>query len=128
MKSGWNAPKLKDPKRQTLGKLNWLACMSRPEISFTVSDVSSRITTASIADVKLINKAIKFLKSHTCHITVPKFNLNNLSIKVFNDASFNNHKGGQSQGGYITWENLHQFLGVQIKFVVLSAQHLQLRL
>jgi len=32
-----------------IGKLNWLAFMSRPEIGFTVSDVSSQITTATIS-------------------------------------------------------------------------------
>ena len=89
--------------RQSLGKLNWLACMSRPEISFTVSNVSTRITTATIDDVKLINKTIKFLKSQDCHITVPKLDLNNLSIKVFTDASFNNLEGGQSHGGHIVF-------------------------
>ena len=89
--------------RQSLGKLNWLACMSRPEISFTVSDVSSRITTATIADIKVINKTIKFIKSNPCHITIPRLDLNNLGIKLFTDASFNNLEGGQSQGGHIVF-------------------------
>lgn len=87
--------------RQALEKLNWLACMSRPEINFTVSDVSSRILTVTIIDVKFINKTIKLLKSDTCHITVPKLNLNNLNIKALTDASFNNQEGDQSQGGYV---------------------------
>ena len=89
--------------RRLLGKLNWLACMSRPEISFTVSDVSSRVTTAKLSDIKVINKTIKFLKSYKGFITIPKLNLNELTIKVFTDASFNNIEGGQSQGGYIVF-------------------------
>ena len=86
-----------------IGKLNWLACMSRPEISFTVSDVSSRITTATIEDIKSINKTIKLVKSNQSFITIPKLNTNNLTIKVFSDASFNNLENGYSQGGYIAF-------------------------
>ena len=87
--------------RRMIGKLNWLACMSRPEISFTVSDISSRITTATLSDIKLINKTIKFIKSNKNSIMIPKLDLNNLTIKVYTDASFNNLDGGYSQGGEV---------------------------
>jgi len=66
-----------------------------------VSDVSSQITTATISDIKIINKTIKFVKSHKSLITVPKLDLNSLAIKVLTDASFNNLDGRHSQGGYI---------------------------
>merc|ERR1712026_514830 len=39
--------------------------------------------------------------SQKSFITVPELDLNNLTIKVFTDASFNNVDGGLSQGGYI---------------------------
>ena len=87
--------------RKTLGQLNWLAGMTRPEISFTVSDISSRIRDATISDIKRINKIVKFLKSHRSYIQIPVLDLNSLSIKVFADASFNNLHNGQSQGGHI---------------------------
>jgi len=80
--------------RRMIGKLYWLAIMSRTEISFTVSDVSSRITTATISDITIINKTIKFVKTHKSFITVLKLDLNSLAIKVFTDASFNNLDGG----------------------------------
>ena len=87
--------------RKAIGKLNWLAGMTRPEISFTVSDVSSRITSAKISDIKLINKTIKFLKTTEGFIKIPKLDVTSLKIKVFTDASFNNLMDGQSQGGHI---------------------------
>lgn len=87
--------------RRIIGKLNWLAGMSRPEISFVVSDVSSRVQAANISDVKLVNKTIKFLKSHKSYMKIPKLNLNSLEIKVFTDASFNNLIDGKSQGGHL---------------------------
>lgn len=87
--------------RKAIGKLNWLACMTRPEISFTVSDISSRITSATISDVKLTNKTIKFLKTTKGYIKIPRIELSSLKLMVYADASFNNLGNGHSQGGHI---------------------------
>ena len=78
----------KSKLRRIIGKLNWLAYMSRPEISFIVSDVSSRIQTANHSDVKLVNKTVKFLKSYKNFIKIPKLDLSSLSIKLFTDANY----------------------------------------
>ena len=86
--------------RKAIGKLNWLAGMTRPEISFTVSDVSSRITSATIADIKLVNKTIKFLKTTRSYIKIPRIEWCDLKLLVFADASFNNLGNGLSQGGH----------------------------
>ena len=48
--------------RGVLGQLNWIANMTRPDISYTVSSLSSCITHATIADIKTANKAVKFVK------------------------------------------------------------------
>ena len=86
--------------RGALGQLNWLAGMSRPEISFSVSDVSSRIRSSVIADIMLINKVIKFVKNTSGFITIPKLDIRSVKIASFSDASFNNLHDGGSQGGY----------------------------
>ncbi len=69
--------------RGALGKLNWLAGMTRPEISFAVSDGSAHVQSATVADIKNINKTIKFVKSTANHIKFSPLDLNNLNMKVF---------------------------------------------
>ena len=57
--------------RGALGQLNWLANMTRPDISFMVSKLSSNVTQATIADVKDANKVIKFVKDTPSKLTFP---------------------------------------------------------
>ena len=87
--------------RKALGQLNWLANISRPEISFTVSEISSRVNSSSVSDLLSVNKAIKFVQTTQGHLTIPNLNLNAISIHVYADASFNNLAEGHSQGGQI---------------------------
>ena len=89
--------------RGAIGKLNWLAGMTRPEISFAVSYGSSHIQSATIADIKNINKVIKFVKSTPSYIRLSPLNLKNIHLKVFTDASFNNLHNGSSQGGHVVF-------------------------
>ena len=69
--------------RQVIGKLNWVAGMTRPEISFTVSEISSRIGSATLDDIKRINKTVKFLQSTSGFITIPKLDFKSIKVKVF---------------------------------------------
>ena len=75
--------------------------MTRPEISFTVSELSSRVNSATISDLLYVNKAIKFVQTTESYITIPKLDLSSTSILVYTDASFNNLTDGHSQGGQI---------------------------
>ena len=50
--------------RKALGQLNWLAGITQPEISFTVSELSSRVNSATISDLLSVNKAIKFVQTN----------------------------------------------------------------
>ena len=79
--------------------------MTRPEISFEVCQVSTRVKNATVADILSINKVIKFVKSTPSSISIPKLGLKSLSITVFADASFNNLPDGGGQGGYIIFLN-----------------------
>ena len=67
--------------RETLGQLNWIACMTRPEISFEV------------------NKLMKFLKTTPNAILIPSINIDKSYIVGFSDASFGKLHNGGSQGG-----------------------------
>ena len=76
--------------RGALGKINWVAGMSRPEISYHICHISTRVKNATIADIFTINKVIKFIKSTPSHITIVVMNLESLQLLLYSDASFNN--------------------------------------
>ena len=86
--------------RGIVGQLNWLAGISRPEISFQVSELSSRVKISTISDLKSANKVVKFVKMNPSYIIFPKLR-GPLTLKVFVDASFANLHDGGSQGGNI---------------------------
>ena len=86
--------------RGALGKINWVARMSRPQISYQVCEISTRVKNSTIADKFTINKLIKFIKSTRSHITIPAMNLESPQLLLYSVASFNNLPDGGSQGGH----------------------------
>ena len=89
--------------RGLIGQLNWLANITRPEISYDVSRISSNIKSATIADVKWTNKVLKFVQTKPAHIHYPSLQLQDADIVVYTDASFNNNTSGSSQGAHIVF-------------------------
>ena len=89
--------------RCAIGQLNWLACITRPDISFDVSVASSKIRKATIEEILNINKIITKVKATECSIRFPKLNLDSLKIISYSDASFNNLQNAGSQGGHIVF-------------------------
>ena len=87
--------------RCAIGQLNWLACITRPDIAFDVSVASSSIKTATLADILKVNKIITKVKSNECSIRFPKLDLSSIKIISYSDASFNNLPKAGSQGGHI---------------------------
>ena len=87
--------------RGVLGQLNWIANMTRPDISYTVSSLDSCITQATFANVKTANKAVKFVKDTPSQMKFPALCPVTIGIVAHTDASFNNHDDGGSQGGQI---------------------------
>ena len=77
--------------------------MSRPEISYHVCEISTRVKNAAIADIFTINKVIKFIKPTPSYITIPVKNLESLQLLLYSDASFNNLPDRGSHGGYIVF-------------------------
>ena len=86
--------------RGALGKINRVAGISRPTISyqFVRSAPESKMQQSEIFT---INKVIKLMKSTPSHITIPVMNLESLQLLLYSDASFYNLPDGGTQGGYI---------------------------
>ena len=106
--------RLKDPQkrlnddevkllRSALGQLNWIANMTRPDISFTVSKVSAHIKDAAVSHVKEINKLIKHVKDTPSSVTFLTLDIASTRVVAFTDSSFNNLDDGGSQGGQIVF-------------------------
>ena len=76
--------------RSAVGQLNWVAGISRPDISFSVCEASTKFKQATVADVLYVNKIIKNVKNSTNEIRFPQLNGNNIELQLFTDASFNN--------------------------------------
>ena len=57
--------------RSAIGKLNWLANISRPEIQFKVSNISAKVTKATAQDIRETKKIIKFAKSNNYNSISP---------------------------------------------------------
>ena len=75
--------------------------MSRPDISFSVCEASTKFKQVTIADVIYVNKIIRNVKNFNHVIKFPQLNLENLKLQLFTNASYNNLPNGGSQGGQI---------------------------
>jgi len=87
--------------RSVVGQLNWLANITRPEISFQVSSISSKFQSATISEIKDVNKVVEFVRNNPSSIKFPPLNPDDIKVTMYSDASFNNLDDGYSQGGYI---------------------------
>ena len=87
--------------RSIIGQLNWIACITRPDISFDVSQASSNVKNATIRDIVSINKIVKRVKNKDSFIKFSPLDLKSIHLKSFSDSSFNNLIDGASQGGHI---------------------------
>ena len=82
-----------------VGKLNWLATISRPDISFDVSYLSACLPEATFGDVAFTNKLISKVQSEAISIHYPALDKQSLHIQVYTDGSFNSLPNNGSQGG-----------------------------
>ena len=85
--------------RSAIGKLNWLAVQSRPDISYSVSILASKLKEATVKELMYANKVIRYCKMTDKCLYFPKLDLENLQIKCYADASFGKLPDGGSQGG-----------------------------
>ena len=87
--------------RSAVGKLNWISGISRPDIGFSVTDISTS-KKANVENMLKTNKVIMHIKNTPTDIKFPVFtSLNDLYIKVYTDASYANCDDKGSMGGHI---------------------------
>ena len=87
--------------RNATGQLNWVAGISRTEISFSVCEASTKSKNATVADAYHVNKIIRNVKSTENCIKLSRLDLITFQLKLFNDANVNNLPNGSRQGGQI---------------------------
>ena len=71
---------------RAVDQLNWIAGISRPDISYSVCKASTEFKNATVADVYYINKTIRNIKSTKNCIKFPRLDLKTLQLKLFTDA------------------------------------------
>ena len=86
--------------RKIVGQLNWLASQSRPDLSFDVCQLSTKLNQATVHDLIFANKTLKKANSQSLLL---KFNrlCYPVNLVAFCDASYTNLPDGSSQGGSI---------------------------
>ena len=90
--------------RSALGKLNWLATQTRPDLSYQVSELTSALRSRQVSTIHDINKAIRKAKKESSQLVIPRLSdLSKCKLVTYSDASFANVDGTKSQGGYITF-------------------------
>ena len=75
--------------RQQTGKINWAATQSRPDLSYSVVELSMKFKNGTLADLKKTNKAMMKLAARPTKILFPKLT-GDLSIITYSDAAFQN--------------------------------------
>ena len=61
------------------------------------------MNSGTISDITKLNKVLTHIKSEKSYIKFPSLNIDSGSIRIYTDASFNNHSNGGSQGGQIVF-------------------------
>ena len=63
-----------------VGQLKWVAGISRPDISFSICEASTKFKQTTVAHVIYFKKIIKNIRNSKNEIRFPKLNLNNIII------------------------------------------------
>ena len=95
--SGRNSCKVNDLERKEIrrvvGELLWVSLMTRPDLSFDINQLSTRITTATIKDLKDAQRLVYKAKLDPISLNFTRLgNKDDQKIKLFTDASFNNQE------------------------------------
>ena len=87
--------------RSLVGKLNWVAQHTRPELAYMVSDLSKAFQGGSMKEMRKLLKVARKMKEVEGRVKLDRINLGEESWEVYADASFGNVEGVDSQIGYI---------------------------
>ena len=112
--SGRNSHKVNETERKIIrrvvGELLWVSLMTRPNLSFEVNKLSSDIMNATIKELKDAKRLVEKAKLEPIVLNFTKLgHKDNLRIKLFTDASFNNQDGKlkSTEGRVLVLENLN---------------------
>lgn len=83
--------------RRLTGKINWAASQTRPDLSYSVVELSTKFKKGELGDLKKANKAIVRLTSSPIKVLFPKIT-GGLKIVVYSDAAFQNLPDQTSSG------------------------------
>ena len=89
--------------RSSIGKLQWVATQTRPDIAFRVSDLSMRYKFDTAQSISRINKLVRELQFEaSLGLIIPRIeDLKTCAVSVYSDASLSNNCDGSTQGGFI---------------------------
>ena len=93
--------------RQIVGQLNWAVQGSRPEMSFDIILLSTKLQQGKVEDLLRAIKKVNRMKDINSFLTFPKLNKSSeIKVVVFTDASMGNINDGTGSIGayvYIVW-------------------------
>ena len=89
--------------RSTIGRLNWIANNTCPDILFDLCCLSSTVKSATVKDLLFINKLVNKVKSNPAVLRFKKIDLDDAKFICYNDSSFGNLINGGSQGGFVIY-------------------------
>ena len=91
--------------RQMIGQLNWAVQGSRPEMSFDMIQMSTKLKQGRVEDLVRAIKKINRMKDICSFLTFPKLNKSSeIKIVVFTDAAMGNiNDGSGSIGAFVVW-------------------------
>lgn len=94
--------------RRVVGELLWVSLMTRPDLSFEVNQLSSKISEATIKELKEAKRLVEKAKLEPITVNFTKLGpKEDLKIKLFCDASYNNQdsKLRSTEGRVLLLEN-----------------------
>ena len=89
--------------RSLCGQMLWVSSQTRPDMAYYTCIASTTLNSATIGDLKLVNKSIDYMKKNKLTLRYPKLDLSIVSIVVFCDAAYGNLRDGSSQGAHIAF-------------------------
>ena len=87
--------------RSAIGRLNWLATQSRPDLAYAVSELATDLKEATIKHIFKANKLIRRCKMNNISLFFPKLDLDDIKVRCYADASYGKLANGGSQGGML---------------------------
>ena len=85
-----------------LGQLQWVSKQTRPDLAFSVCELSTRVKNGTMSDIVSANKAVIKLKSYPSNVQISHTgDIATSALLVFSDASHANLQDCASQGGFV---------------------------